>query len=492
MQISMKVTRQEFIVMETTQIKKGISEQNSAATRSRSYQEIVTYLNEHWNVAAHDQTIERMTQLDRHFDRISQKRDAVIVCGTNGKSLTVHFATKLLQAEGLSVGALFSPHILSYNERILCNDTHIQNKSFTDIGNSVIDAVERLKLTCNSSEILTMMALLFAEEQKTDVIVLEAHEGGAFDAVNICHAKVVAITRVTPSRTDQSSEDLKQTLVEMAGVIKKGTHVVSGDQIKNHLQMIEDITVTQGGVWAMPIRKLAPLSYPFEQLFGRCGAMAERIAYLYMNNFAAHGATIVNDSLLIKQKGQRGRPTLEAKRISKLNPKKTIEQFWKETVSTLPAKFELLDKEKPSILLDSADNIDALENVLLGVRLFHYQRPIKGLTFIIGAGKNALHDEEFLKALRYFFKKTSGQAFICPIDNASANPGNRESDCWNVEQVVNDLKAKKIKAVAYNSFAQAFDAAKTTVDERHGLVVITGSTAIVHEYWKHRGIKKLG
>ena len=488
----MEFTRQELIVMETTQIKKGISEQSSAATRLRSYQEIVTYLNEHWNVAAHEQTLERMTQLDHHFDRISQKRDAIIVGGTNGKSLTIHFATKLLQEEGLSVGALSSPHILSYNERISFNDTYIQNKSFTDIGNNVIDAVERLKLSCNSSEILTMIALLFCEEQKTDVVILETHNGGALDPVNICHAKVVAITRVTPSRTDLSQEALEQSLVEMAGVIKKGTHVVAGDQMKTHLQMIEDITVAQGGIWAMPIRKLAPLAYPFEQLFGRCGAMAERIASLYMNHFSANGATIVNDSLLIKQKGQRGRPTLEAKRISKLNPKKTVEQFWKETASTLPAKFELLDKEKPSILLDSADNIDALENVLLGVRLFHYQRPIKGLTFILGAGKNALHDEEFLKALRYFFKKTSGQAFICPIDSTSATPGNGELECWNVEQVVSDLKAKKIKATAFASFSQAFDAAKTTVDERHGLVVITGSTAIVHEYWKHRGIKKLG
>ena len=38
------------------------------------------------------------------------------------------------------------------------------------------------------------------------------------------------------------------------------------------------------------------------------------------------------------------------------------------------------------------------------------------------------------------------------------------------------------------SFSQAFEQAKAIVDERDGLVVVSGS---INEYWKHRGIKKL-
>ena len=51
-------------------------------------------------------------------------------------------------------------------------------------------------------------------------------------------------------------------------------------------------------------------------------------------------------SLLAQEKGSRGRPTIEAKRQSELNPKRTLEQFWKETVANVPARFNLLDKEK--------------------------------------------------------------------------------------------------------------------------------------------------
>jgi hypothetical protein len=101
--------------------------------------------------------------------------------------------------------------------------------------------------------------------------------------------------------------------------------------------------------------------------------------------------------LLTKQKGRRGRPTLEAKRQSEMNPKKTIGQFWKEEHGTLPARFQVLDKEKPTILLDNASNLDAFKNLLLGIRLMHYQRPLKGLSLIIGGTNQDLDFEEFYK-----------------------------------------------------------------------------------------------
>ena len=49
----------------------------------------------------------------------------------------------------------------------------------------------------------------------------------------------------------------------------------------------------------------------------------------------------------------------------------------------------------------------------------------------------------------------------------------------------------KIKAHSAKSFKEAFEAAQKSVDERHGLVVVTGSPAIISEYWHYKGIKKL-
>jgi folylpolyglutamate synthase/dihydrofolate synthase len=453
--------------------------------KQRSYNEITEYLDSHWDTNKNDATLACIKQLDKSFDNVSQKLDTILVSGTNGKSLTIHFAAKLLQEESVSAGTFYAPHTLTYNERFSLNNEIISNKLFTELGNDVINTAEMLGLTPNSYDVLTMMALLYFKNNNVDVALLEVSETTPGHAVNICTPKVVAITRITDDITAAHADE--KTISNILNIVKPGTHVVAADQSKLNLQTMQTMITNKGAIWSMPIRKLAALSYPFEQLHGRCAALAERIAYIYVNTFADKNAVVVN-SLLAKKNGLRGRPTREAKRLSEQNPKKTIDQFWKETINTLPGRFQLLDKEKPTILLDNAGNLDAFENVLLGIRLLHYQRPLKGLTVILGCNQQDINMPELLKMLRYFFKKTSGQVIVCPVEPL---PGHKGHVAWDVEKVTNDIKIMKIKAKSSKNFQEAFEMAEKSVDERHGLVVITGSPSIVSEYWKYKGIKKL-
>lgn len=459
-----------------------------ALGKQRSYNEIVEYLDANWSTNLADTNLTCMKQLDKAFGNISQKLNTILVGGTNGKSLTINFTVKLLMDEGINVGAFYTPHLLMYNERFSLNNETISNKSFTEIGNDVINMAESLGITPNSYDILMMMSFLFFQSHNADVAVLEVRKPGLTDPTSLCNPKITAITRVTDHDDDsQTPEQVEATLKEMLSTVKPGSHVISADQSKLHLQSMLAMVKEKGAQWGMPIRKLATLAYPFEQLHGRCAALAERVALIYINNIANKNAVVVTNTLLTKQKGQRGRPTLEAKRQSELNPKKTLEQFWKDTLSTLPGRFQLLEKEKPTLLLDNASNIDAFKNVLLGIRLLHYQRPLKGLTLVIGCNNPELDLNELLKLLRYFFKKTSGSVVICPVENI---PGQQGNLAWDVEKVTNDTKSMKIKAKAAKNFKDAFEYATKSVDERHGLVVITGSSAIVSEYWRYKGVKK--
>ncbi len=456
--------------------------------KQRNYNELIEFLDKSWQVNKNSKTLDRIRKLDAAFGSPSAKLNTILVSGTNGKSLTIHLTAKLLKEEGLKIGTFYAPHILTYNERLAINHETISNKVFTDLGNEILAMAEQLKIELHGQEILTMMSFLYFTQQNVDVAILEASVGGTYSPVNICNAKVAAVTRVTPDAVTVSDEQLEAMIHEMMGIVKENTWIVSGDQSKTHLQIMQDITRERNAHWAMPIRKLAALAYPYEQLHGRCAALAERLAQMFVEKCLNTHVTIMSDSLLSKQKGQRGRPTLEAKRQSELHPKKTLEQFWKEEINELPGRFQLLDKEKPSVLLDTAGNIDAFKNVLLGIRLLHYQRPLKGLTIIIGAAKDAMHNEEFLKLIRYFFKKTSGQVLICPIDQSL--PGVGEDESWDIEKVTNDVKSMKIKARSCKTFEEAFELAKKSVDERYGLVVITGSQSIVNNYWRSKGIKK--
>lgn len=454
-----------------------------------SYHEIVEFIDAHWRDNFKDPSLATFKKLDAFFGNLTQKLPTILITGSNGKSLTTHFAMRLLKEEGLQVGALFSPHILTYNERIVTNNEIISNKLFTDVGNEVLNAVKSLGIEPYALDMLIMMGLLFFKEQKVDVALLEATSMYGADPVSLCKPRIVAITRITDfDQTEKGSALLEKALKQMLQGVTRENHVISADQSKINLQIMQKITEERHAVWAMPIRKLAPLPYPFEQLHGRSAALAERIAHIYVNSILARDTVMVSNSILVKQKGQRGRPTLEAKRQAELNPRRTLEQFWKDAVSTLPGRFQLLDKEKPTILLDTASNFDAFQNVLLGIRLLHYHRPFKGLTVIIGNDNPQLNTIELLKLLRYFFKKTSGNVIVCPIDPI---PGHPTTPSWHTENICNDIKSMKIKAKSAKDFPEAFELAQKSVDERHGLVVITGSSRLVSEYWRLKGMKKL-
>lgn len=140
------------------------------------------------------------------------------------------------------------------------------------------------------------------------------------------------------------------------------------------------------------------------------------------------------------------------------------------------------------VLLDTASNIDAFANLLLGIRLLHYKHPLKGLVIIIGCENNALHHTEFCKMLRYFFKKTAGQVIFCPVTPDAQSTAHNGS--WDIEQITNDVKNMKVKARSAKSLAQALELAKKSVDETSGLVVVTGSRTVVSEYCNTNKSKK--
>ena len=471
--------------------------QKAFVGKQYNYNEIVEFLDAHWSVAKKPATTQSekaqnnplycIKRLDEAFGSISKKIDAVLIAGSNGKSLTTHFTSRLIKEESLVVGSFYSPHITTYNERLVCNNESITNTLFTDLGNEVIAMAQKLNITPDTLDILTMMSLLYFKAHNVDIAIIEAARNGSVCPTSIFKPKIIAVTRMTDIEDYDEQETVTALVKDLLYPMLPGTHVVCADQSKFNLQTMQKIVGESGGHWSMPIRKLAPLNYPFEQLHGRCAALAERIAQIYVDSYANKEDVIVLNSLLTKQKGLRGRPTLKAKRESELNPKKTMEQFWQETQSTLPGRFQMLASERPAVLLDTATNLDSFKNLLLGVRLLHYQRPLKGLVLILGCDNEQLKMLEFSKLLRYFFKKASGQVIVCPT---TPMPGNKGTVSWTPEKVVEEIKNLKIKAKVGKSFKEAFESAQKHVDERLGLIVIAGSPSIVTEYWNQKNANK--
>ncbi len=454
----------------------------SPVGKIRNYNEVIEFLDALKPAEYSEASLRRMKELDQKLGNITSKIDTVVVGGTNGKSSTIHFAAKLLKEEGFRVGSLLSSHVLTYNERISLNFELIANKQFTDAVNDVINVVDAHNIKATTHEILIFAALLYFHAEKIDVALIEANYGGKFDAVAYLNPKIAAVTRVAEDNKGLMGQDLDAMSFELLEIAKPGTWFISAEQSKLRLQKMKTWCEDRNIKWAMPIRKLASLPYIYEQLFGRIASLGERIAQIYVEDIKGKFSPFLRGNLLATQKGQRGRPTLEAKRNAELNPIKTLKGFWSEQFDLLRSRFELLDKEKPTILLDNASNLDAFTNLYLGVRLLHYQKPMKGFALIIGFAK-ATNAMEAIKLTRYLLKKVSGQVFFVPLpDNDVVS--------HDVQDLAVIAKELNVKAKACASFAEAFEQAKASVDERDGLVVISGSNDLVSEYWKMRGIKK--
>ena len=452
-------------------------------TQSRTYKDVVSFLDSIKPIEYHKNSLQRMKQLDKLCGNPSQAMDIVLVAGSNGKSSTINFASKLLKEEGYVVGAAHASHILNYNERIVVGLETIQNKNFTEVVSEVIDIAQANKIDATAHEINTAAALLFFKSQKVKVALLEVGIGGKNDATNIFNPKVVAITRIAQDQTEILGDDLDVVTEHMLEVAKQGCWMISAEQSKIRLQKMKTWAEKHDVSWAMPIRKLAPLPYMYEQLYGRTASLAERIAQLYVEHVCQKFSPFLRGNLLSTQRGQRGRPTLEAKRNAELNPIKTLKKFWVEEFELLPGRFSLFDKEKPSILLDNGNNIDAFENVFLGIRLLHYQHPLKDFTLIMGVSTDT-DILEAAKLVRYLLKKVGGQAFFVNLTGKLA--------CHKPQELADLAKELGVKAQAYETFDKAFESARQLVDERDGLVAVTGSPELVAQYWHHRGIKKVG
>jgi folylpolyglutamate synthase/dihydropteroate synthase len=307
--------------------------------------------------------------------------------------------------------------------------------------------------------------------------------GGKLDVSAVCHPSITVVTRVADDATDMLGVDLDAITVELVSVAQSGALFISAEQSKIRLQKMKKMVEALGGRWSMPIRKLAPLPYIYEQLYGRTASLGERITQLYVEEVQKRFSPFLRGNLLATQEGQRGRPTLEAKRHAEVNPIKSMKNFWRQQHSFLRGRFEVLDKEKPMIVLDNASNIDAFMNVFLGARLLHYQRALKGFVLIVGVAKT-LNADLFLKAVRYLLKKIhSGEVIFVPLHDA-------RFESYNPEELLTMARGLNIRARASGSLADALIVAKEQVDASEGLVVVTGAASLVAQYWRLREVKK--
>jgi len=163
--------------------------------------------------------------LDRVYAALSnlgnphEKIRAVHVTGTNGKGSVCALFDSVFRAAGYKTGLFISPHLVELTERIKIDGREISKKKFAALLDEVLKAGPDLSFF----ELLTCMAFLHFEREKTDIAVVEVGIGGRFDTTNVLPGpELSVITSVDYDHKKYLGDTIAEIAGQKAGIIKRG------------------------------------------------------------------------------------------------------------------------------------------------------------------------------------------------------------------------------------------------------------------------------
>ncbi|MEI2703853.1 MAG: folylpolyglutamate synthase/dihydrofolate synthase family protein [Ilumatobacteraceae bacterium] len=195
--------------------------------------EALAYLDQHasYDVTGRIEspTLERISALVGAAGDPQFAAPVIHVTGTNGKGSTTQIITRLLMAQGLTVGSYGSPHLERINERICRNSEPISDEDFAEQIAAVADLEVITGVRPSYFEAVTLAAFRWFADVAVDVMVIEVGLLGRWDATNVVDAQVAVVTNIGMDHNEFAGPTKADISREKAGIIKPGSAVVIGE-----------------------------------------------------------------------------------------------------------------------------------------------------------------------------------------------------------------------------------------------------------------------
>jgi len=266
------------------------------------------------------------------------------IAGTNGKGSTAEYCTSILKKSGYRTGTLTSPYIVHYRDRIRLNGEDIPRDAFTEICNTVADAVGDEGYS--QFEITMAIAMLYFVRERADVVVLETGIGGLVDSTNIIAPPLVSIiTSVSMDHMQILGSTLAEIAAQKAGIIKTGSEAVfSVDSKPEALEVLKRTADEKHCPYHIPDENSCEIE--------SCSIMGSRFAYrgksyaLKMGgrHQISNAMTVLEAVEVLRNKGYA-------------LPESAVKEALMET--QVPARIQIL-QEDPLVILDGGHNADGV------------------------------------------------------------------------------------------------------------------------------------
>ncbi|WP_420263673.1 bifunctional folylpolyglutamate synthase/dihydrofolate synthase [Candidatus Magnetominusculus dajiuhuensis] len=168
------------------------------------------------------------------------------VAGTNGKGSTCAMLQGILMEKGYKTGIFTSPHMVRFTERIKVDGGEISPDDVVALTEEINQAISGVDgLTPTFFEFVTAIAFLYFRKQGVDWAVFETGMGGRFDATNIIMPEASVITNINIDHREFLGNTIEEIAVEKAGIIKRGTPVITTSQTPGALGVIRQKAAQQ-------------------------------------------------------------------------------------------------------------------------------------------------------------------------------------------------------------------------------------------------------
>lgn len=384
------------------------------------------------------------------------------VTGTNGKTSTTRFIERILREHGLRTGRFTSPHLVRLNERMALDGEPVSDEQLISVYSDIEPILEFVDQELAQAgenpltffEALAVLGFAVFADAPVDVLVLEVGMGGAWDSTNVADGDVAVFTPIGLDHMDRLGNTIEEIAETKSGIIKPGSVVVSSEQDRGVLAVLEnaakqtaeafklegrdfgvsEFTPSSTGQ-SVSISGLAGSYGPYQApVFGSHQSQNIAVAVAAVEAFLGGGEIQIADDILRSA-------------ISDVSS---------------PGRLQLIRTE-PNLLLDGAHNPAGAKTLASALLAEFSDKPLIGVVAVL-VEKDAIG----------LFSNLAG-VFESVVLTQSSSP--RSMPVAELEILAVDGLGQQVQGVS--DFKSALDLAKQRALEIDGIVVVTGSITLV-------------
>lgn len=189
--------------------------------------------------------LQRVQELLRRLGNPQNTMEYLHVGGTNGKGSVTSMLTSMLTVAGKNPAMFTSPHLHSYRERFQIGGEMISHEDVVLYLNEMYPHIEAMKKDGfeqpTEFEVNAVLGFYYFAKKGVKTAVLEVGMGGEIDATNVIeNVKVAVLTNIALEHTEYLGDTKEAICATKAGIVKKGSHVVTGITEENLISYLDN------------------------------------------------------------------------------------------------------------------------------------------------------------------------------------------------------------------------------------------------------------